>query len=178
MNPANPWSTLLMQPRKPRVFVSYHHRNDQKWCDYFIQKFSEEFELFTDTSVEHEIDSDDSEYQSRYIREQHISGSGATVVLCGSETWKRKHVDWEIHATLEKKHALLGIILPAHIKNTAGQIIVPDRFNDNVQSGYAAWMHWSYQPNDVVAGIRRALALAQNTNVIANWREQMGKNIT
>jgi hypothetical protein len=153
MNSVYPWLNLLTPPTKPRVFVSYHHRNDQGWCDYFIKTFSEQYDLFTDTSVERQIDSDDSEYQSRFIREQHIAGSSATVVLCGSETWKRKHVDWEIKATLDKEHALLGIILPVHVKNALGEIIVPDRLSDNVRSGFASWMHWSYLPSEVAVGI-------------------------
>jgi hypothetical protein len=137
-----------------------------------------EFELFTDTSVERRIDSDDSEYQSRYIREQYITGSGGTVVLCGAQTWKRKHVDWEIHATLEKQHALLGVVLPTHVKNTAGQIVVPDRLSDNVQSGYAVWMYWSEAGTDVAAGIKRALTQARNVALIQNGRPQMPRNVT
>ena len=34
------------------------------------------------------------------IREKYISDTSVTIVLIGSDTWKRKHVDWEIHAAM------------------------------------------------------------------------------
>jgi hypothetical protein len=68
--------------------------------------------VITDTSIDRRIGSDDVDYHQQVIREQHITGSSVTVVLCGAETWKRRWVDWEIQMTLNKRHALLGICLP------------------------------------------------------------------
>jgi hypothetical protein len=34
------------------------------------------------------------------IRDEYLHDSTVTVVLIGSETWKRKHVDWEIAASI------------------------------------------------------------------------------
>lgn len=134
-------------PPKPRVFVSYHHGNDQGWYDLFAQSFGASFEVFTDTSLERRVDSDDADYVRRVIREQNITGSSVTVVLCGSDTWKRRWVDWEIQMTLNKEHALLGIALPTCARNPQGQCIVPVRLYDNIDSGHAAWMTW---PADAV----------------------------
>ena len=63
-------------------------------------------------------------------------------MLIGEKSHERKYLDWEIKATLDKCHGLVGIVLPKHSKNPNGEIIVPDRFLDNVRSGYAAWAHW------------------------------------
>jgi hypothetical protein len=158
---------------KPKVFTSYHHHNDQAYQDHFVRLFADNYELFTDTSLERRLDSDNTGYIDRAIRENNITGSSITVVLCGAETWKRKYVDWEIHATLDKQHALLGIILPTN----AGQF-VPNRLHDNIQSGYAHWITWTTDPSAVEAAITQALTRAERTGLIRNEREQMTRNIT
>lgn len=101
-----------------------------------------------------------------------------TVVLVGSETWKRKHVDWEIYATLAKKHALLGIVLPTHSKNHLGEIIVPDRLLDNVASGFASWIHWSNDATTVSNAVTHARQLAKTPARIVNSRQQLGRNLS
>ena len=37
---------------------------------------------------------------SRRIRDDYLSDSTVTVVLIGKDTWRRKHVDWEIAASI------------------------------------------------------------------------------
>ena len=37
---------------KRKVFISYHHDNDQKWYDYISLKYSDIFDLFYDNSLE------------------------------------------------------------------------------------------------------------------------------
>jgi len=164
-------------PKKPDVFVSYHHKNDQGWYDRFSTLFGDAYNLFNDTSIGRKIDSDDPIYQSRKIREDHITGSSITVLLIGAETWKRKHVDWEVYSTLEKKHALLGIVLTTRTTNAAGLIIVPARFHENLQSGYAHMVHWSERPADVKAAVDSAKLKAKNTLLIRNGLEQLSYNL-
>jgi hypothetical protein len=171
-------SLIASLPKKPKVFVSYHHRNDQRWYDRFSTLFQDKYDLILDTSIQRKIDSFDPDYQSRKIREDHITGSSITVVLLGRETWKRRHVDWEIHATLEKEHALLGIVLPEHSKDWTGQnFLVPDRFGDNVHSGFAHWIMWSENPSAVETAIDLAKIKAVNTKLIQNWREQLAYDV-
>src|SRR5882724_3917505 len=67
--PVGGLSSLLVKPVKPKVFVSYHHKNDQFWYDQFSELFTDSYELFTDTSIGRKIDSDDPIYLSRKIRE-------------------------------------------------------------------------------------------------------------
>ncbi len=64
------------------------------------------------------------------------------MVLCGRNTPWRKYVDWEIKATLDKDHGLLGIWLPTARRDIYGSIIVPDRLHFNVQGGYAQFVSW------------------------------------
>ena len=55
----------------------------------------------------------------RRIRDDYIADATITVVLIGRCTWQRKHVDWEISASLidtphNDRCGLLGIRLPTH----------------------------------------------------------------
>ncbi|MBU1236062.1 MAG: TIR domain-containing protein [Gammaproteobacteria bacterium] len=132
----------LYKPPRRKVFVSYHHGGDQGYYNEFSRFFHDQFEAVFDNSLERQIESDNVDYVMQRIRDNHLTGTSCTIVLIGAQTYQRKYVDWEIKATLDKQHGLFGIVLPTHIQNQSGQIIVPDRFNDNVNSGYAVWTHW------------------------------------
>ena len=160
-------------PVKPKVFVSYHHQRDQAYYDHFTKLFANGYEVITDTSIDRRIGSEDVDYQQQVIREQHITGSSITIVLCGAETGKRRWVDWEIHMTLNKQHALLGIVLPTAIPNQLGQIIVPDRLLANVNSGYGHWVRWTEDPNVLRAAIRAARLKARRTRKMDNSAPRM-----
>jgi len=126
-----------------RVFLSYYHGGDQWYYDAFSRMFHDEYELISDTSLERRIDSDNVDYVLRRIRENYITGSSCTIVLVGAATWGRKYVDWEIEATLEKGHGLIGVQLPTLYPLANGLYHVPDRLFDNVDSGYAIWTDWA-----------------------------------
>ena len=168
-----PFRLRPQAPAKPKVFVSYHHQRDQAYYDRFAKVFADGYDVITDTSIDRKIGSDDVDYQQQVIREQHITGSSITVVLCGAETWKRRWVDWEIHMTLNKEHALLGIALPTATTNERGEIIVPDRLLANVSSGYAHWIHWAEEPNVLRAAIDMAKEKARQTRNIENSAPRM-----
>jgi len=167
---------LLGQPTKPRVFVSYHHENDQAWYDRFSQLFHSSYDVVTDRSLERAIDSDATDYQQRRIREENISGSSITVVLCGTETWKRRWVDWEIDMTLNKEHALLGVVLPTQPCNVQNRYYWPDRLFENIQSGFAHWTYWNENPANVRAAIDMARAKARSPAAIRNSRPRMERS--
>ena len=128
-------------PLRPRVFVSYHHGNDQAYYDAFFRAFSDTYEVVQDRSLEREVDSDDPDYVIRRIRERHITGTSCTILLCGAHTPGRKYVDWEIKATLDKQHGLVGVYLPTALRHSDG-IPVPGRYYDNWVTGYAPWYSW------------------------------------
>jgi hypothetical protein len=128
---------------KRRVFVSYHHDKDQHYYNEFSEAFGDVYDVITDSSLERKVDSENVDYVMRRIRENHIAGSSCTIILVGAETHARKYVDWEIKATLDKEHGLIGVRLPTAMANSEGKVLVPDRLYDNIVSKYAVWTNWS-----------------------------------
>ena len=99
---------------KRRIFVSYHHGNDRAYYDEFSRFFSSAYDVIQDNSVDRNIDSTNTDYVIRNIRENYITGTSCAIVLCGAQTPWRKFVDWESKATLDKNHGLIGINLPSN----------------------------------------------------------------
>jgi len=123
---------------KRKVFISYHHKGEQKVVDEFIEKFSEDYEVFTDSSLSDAADSEDAEYLNQVCREA-IQGTSVTIVMIGKQTGCRKFVDWEIRYTLYLEHGLVGISRPNLSDEDA---CVPKRLSDNRKSGYAKWYRY------------------------------------
>ncbi|MCA9906496.1 MAG: TIR domain-containing protein, partial [Anaerolineae bacterium] len=109
-------------------------------------------------------------------RDEYISGTSCTVVLCGIDTFNRKYVDWEIKATLDKQHGLLGVLLPTHRASPDGKFTVPDRLHDNIQTGYAHWISWTDDAQAMIRAINLAREKARTPRLIANSRSMMGRN--
>ena len=128
---------------KRKVFVSYHHGGDQPYYDAFSTAFHHNYDVITDNSLERVIDSDNVEYVMRRIRENYITGSSCTIVLVGKDTHVRKYVDWEIKATLDAGHGLIGVRLPTAPVSAQNTVTVPGRLHDNIHSGYAVWASWA-----------------------------------
>lgn len=162
---------------KPRVFVSYHHGGDQHYYDAFSKAFCDTYNVITDNSLEREVDSDDVDYTMRRIRENYITGSSCTIVLVGADTWGRKYVDWEIKATLDKEHGLIGVKLPTALPQSNGKISVPDRLYDNIKTGFAMWVDWAQitQSPQACAGYVRQ-ARERDVRLIDNSRVQRSRN--
>src|SRR4051812_21993517 len=102
----------IWPPIKRKVFVSYYHGGDQAYYNAFSTAFCDGYDIISDNSLERRVDSEDINYVIRRIRESYITGSSCTIVLVGKDAWGRKYVDWEIKATLEKEHGLIGVRLP------------------------------------------------------------------
>lgn len=165
----------LLKPTRRKVFVSYHHGGDQNYYDEFSRFFHDQYEAVRDNSLERLIQSDDTEYVMRQIREQYITGTSCTIVLIGAQSHERKYLDWEIKATLDKCHGLVGIVLPTHAKNPTGEIIVPDRFLDNHKTGYAVWAHWGGLTAHGLTQLIDA-AIAKSQRLIDNSRPMRQRN--
>jgi hypothetical protein len=166
----------LLRPRR-QIFVSYHHGNDRYYYNEFARIFADSYEAIQDNSVDRIIDSDDADYVIRKIREDYITGTSCTIVLCGSETPWRKFVDWEIKATLDKQHGLIGVNLPTNPLTPNRMYTVPDRLHDNIQGGYALWIQW----NQILAGpdfLAQQIEIAnkQPTWLINNSRDLRRRN--
>lgn len=107
-----------MNATRHKVFISYHHKNDDEYKKKLVQ-FGEEHDLFIDCSVDtNDIDEnlpDDSIRE--VIRDKYLRDSTVTIVLVGEETKNRKHIDWEIYSSMydgsqNKKSGILVINLP------------------------------------------------------------------
>lgn len=101
-----------------KAFISYHHRNDQDYRNH-VSWLANDYGAFDDCSVElGEID-DRLATQSirRIIRDDYLRDTQVTILLCGTETRYRKHVDWElkssmIDGTVNRRSGILVIDLP------------------------------------------------------------------
>lgn len=102
-----------------RVFISYHHANDQ-WAKNQLQQWASQYGLFADVSVD-TCDVNDTlptDSIRRIIRDDYLKDSSVTIVLVGTETKGRKHVDWEIYSSMydgavNKKSGILVVQLPS-----------------------------------------------------------------
>ena len=134
-----------------KCFISYHH-DDQRYADEFVQTFDEKKGIFIARALgvmdQNIIDSTDTDYVMRRIREKYLTDSTVTIVLIGKCTWARRYVDWEIASTLRndpnnKRSGLVAITLPYMAdKNKT----LPPRLNDNVKSDDSAYAKWYKYP--------------------------------
>ncbi len=181
---------------KRKVFISFHHANDELYKNKFEEKYGSVFINKSVTKDEYNEDLS-TEYIKRLIQEDKISDSSVVVVLIGSETYKRKHVDWEISAGLSKKvggySGLIGILLPSYYEASENTFLkgsgynsntIPPRLNDNVESGYALIYKWESASNIHSDGnyaiqnwIEEAFDRKNNkSNLIDNSRTQFKQN--
>lgn len=159
---------LLTGQTKRKIFVSYHHKNDQLYYDNLVTKFSDVYDVVSDNSLDRKIDSSNPEYVMQRIRDNHIKGSSCTLVLYGNDTYKRRYVDWEIKATLDKEHALIGVKLPYSTNN-----YVHDRFYHNTQSGYARFINLSALEGNFASIIDDAVKYSQSNKSLINNQHPM-----
>lgn len=149
-----------------KVFVSYHHANDQNDRDLFEKLFSNVHDIMDSRSVQiGDIDPNlKTDTIRQKIRDEYLGDSTVTVVLIGTETWKRKHVDWEIGASIRDtksnpRSGLIGIFLPSHPNYRRGEYnphIIPPRLHFNVKCGFAKLYNWNTNPNTVQSWIHEA----------------------
>lgn len=90
-----------MSNKKHKVFISYHHANDQAYKEELL-RLNDLHGLFVDASVDTgDIDDDlDDDAIRQKIRDDYLKDSTVTIVLVGLETKNRKHVDWEIYSSM------------------------------------------------------------------------------
>lgn len=151
--------------QKHKVFISYHHKNDEYYKKHFIESFASSFEGFIPKSVE---DGDinpllQTDTIRQQIRDNFIRDATVTIVLIGNETWKRKHVDWEISSSIRQtkynsRTGLIGILLPTYACEyswdnksceNGGQcnpFTIPPRLYDNIKCGFAKIYNWDTNP--------------------------------
>jgi hypothetical protein len=166
-----------MERTTRNCFVSYHHERDQK----YISKLRTAIAGMSvaDYSLKDDIGhlTDDTIYKK--VREK-MRNCSVTIVLIGERTGHRKWIDWEIWASLRgynhptdpyksfKPNGLLAIFLPGDEHS------VPNRLQDNMDSGYAVSMKWKNLERDFESKVN--YAYWSRTNVlhkIDNRRERL-----
>jgi len=150
-----------------KVYVSYHHSiEDQEYRNHFeeILLANQDVVIMKSVQVGNIDPNSDAEILQQKIRNVYLKDSTVTIVLIGSETWKRKHVDWEIGASIRKTQnspssGLLGIVLPTYPQNGMteyNQHTIPPRLYDNIKCGFASIHDWDTDPFIVQEWIHEA----------------------
>ena len=163
-----------MNTQRHKVFVSYHHANDQYYREEFENLFSNIYDIMVSKSVQiGEIDPYlKTETIRQKIRDEYLRDTTVTVVLIGTETWKRKHVDWEIAASIRNtqfnpRSGLIGIFLPTYplsSDNKFNHCTIPPRLYDNWKGGFAKLYNWNTNPSVVQQWIHDAFTRRTKIN--------------
>ncbi len=146
-----------------KVFISYHHDYDQKYKEALIE-FGKRYSIFVDRSVDTGDIPDiwTNEQIRRTIRDRYLRDSTVTVVLVGTETRRRKLVDWEIHSSMydgsvNKRSGIVVINLPG-ISNYFNAPLWESRKATNISGRYVMD---SNRPTD---GVRALVSLHARPN--------------
>ena len=180
--------------QKHKVFISYHHKNDEYYKEQFIQNFTNLFDGFLSKAVEEGdinplLPTDTIRQQ---IRDNFIRDATVTIVLIGKETWKRKHIDWEISSSIRQtqynsRTGLIGILLPTYSCEyswnnksceNGGQynpFTIPPRLYDNIKCGFAKIYSWDTNPYSVQNWIHKAFS-RRNIDIPDNSYPSFAKN--
>lgn len=169
-----------MKIDKHKVFISYYHKDDQSYKDYLTDTLNKNYDLFVDWSVrEKEIDDSgkSSETIRKIIRDDYIRESTVLILLCGENTSKRKHVDWEIHAAmydteLNPKMGIIVINLPdienkqsvRVISESQKEIIAPNSTWHSLKTRKEFEEYYPYLPGRIIDSL-----LIGSPITIVNW---------
>jgi hypothetical protein len=170
-------STRFTEPSnqtRHRVFVSYHHANDQYYRNRFEQLFTNIHDIMISMSVQiGDLGLDlKTETIRQKIRDEYLRDSTVTIVLVGAETWKRKHVDWEIGSSIRDtqynpRSGLMGIILPTYPRinqTNYDPYTIPPRLYDNIKCGFAQIYNWTEDASIIQKWINGAFARRNTMN--------------
>ncbi len=158
-----------------KCFVSYHV-DDKSAVEDFCLKFSGTF-IHRGVQMESDIiDSDNTEYVMKRIRELYLVDSTVTLVLIGKCTWARRYVDWEVQASLRNPadgnpNGVVAIQLWDSYKT------LPNRVLLNVNSGYSKFYAYPKSSARLSNIIDEAFnARFDKADLIENPRERFSKN--
>ena len=102
-----------------KVFISYHHANDQAYKAALLS-LNDRLNVFIDYSVDIGDINPNLPPQSirRKIRDEFLRESSVTILLVGTGTARRKHIDWELNSSMidgqvNKKSSIVVVQLPS-----------------------------------------------------------------
>lgn len=129
---------------KRRMFISFDHEDWAQVNGFMgLRNIIDSFEFYNH-KVDREVQSGDSEYVGRVIRERYITPASVCVVLIGNNTAKSGWVAWEIGECLKQKMGILGI----RLKDSGGAVpagIPAGHIGDWQPEKFASWIEWAYQ---------------------------------
>jgi hypothetical protein len=156
------------------IFISYHHKNDQAYKDELLRQ-NDLYEIFRDGSVDTGDISDGLTDQAirEKIRDEYLRDTTVTILLVGSETWGRKHPDWELYSSMfdgirNKRSGILVINLPSAVSSHS---TAPhgEHEKTNVHPEHSSWMsiderteyeeRYPLMPNRIVDNLLESKAL-------------------
>lgn len=169
-----------------KVFISYHHA-DQNEVDAFINEFDKNRDIFITRAIGIEkypdiIDSQDTSYVMRRIRELYLNDSTVTIVLIGKCTSSRRYVDWEIQSSLRNTeystpNGLIGIKLKSYNKNGYPNRLNLNLLQDGLTDCYARTLEYPTNAQTLFDAIEDAYnARSNRSRLIVNPRERMLRN--
>lgn len=147
---------------KRKCFISYYG-GDTDEVNTFVNDFSDVFiaKVIGVTEGDDFIDSNDSDYVMKRIRDKYLGDSTVTICMIGSCTHSRRYIDWELKTTLRQgaytPNGLIGIVLPS-LGNSSH---LPQRFKDNWNKedeykGYALYRSYPTSKDQLRAWIESA----------------------
>ncbi len=142
---------------KRRIFISFDHDDTPQVLGFMgLGSIIDNFDFY-DHKLDRRINSSDTVYVRRVIREQYIRPASVTVVLIGNNTANSRWVPWEIEESRQQGKGILGI----HLKDSTGSIppgIPPNAVGSWQPDKFASWIEWAYQqakrPSKEADGIR------------------------
>ena len=167
-----------------KCFVSYHV-DDVDEVTTFLDTYGSEF-IARSVGVTDEddfVDSTDTEYIKRRIRELYLTDSTVTIVLLGRCTWARKFIDWEISSSLRddsvnKRSGLLAMPLPSMNNSSKLPARISDNWlKDDAASSYAVYASYPTTASVIRARIEEAFtARTAKADKVDNARELRQNN--
>lgn len=175
-----------MTNNKHKVFICYHHANDQDYKEALLQ-LNEFHGLFIDASVDTgDIDENlDDDVIRQKIRDDYLKDSTVTIVLVGVETKNRKHVDWEIYSSMfngkvNKQSGVLVINLPSTADTTTYRAAHGDDEKRTIYPENSSWTsitsrteyekRYPYVPARIIDNLLKNSAKVS----VANWDKVTG----
>ena len=176
------------QTDRHKVFISYYHKDDQEYKNRLTQALGNNF---VNKSVrEGDIQEEGLHIDEirRIIRNDFIADASVTIVLIGKCTWQRKHVDWEISASLihrerNPRNGLMGILLPTHpdYRKNLNQLnprLIPPRLADNINGNDPFAIIYKWPKNRVAKNILPKIHTAFQRRLNPPWPDDASQPFT
>jgi len=172
-----------------KIFISYHHGETPYEGDRAYRERLENILTTSGIAINHSVPYDAirsdlmTETVRQKIRDEYLRDATVTVVLVGKDTWRRKHVDWEIGSSirdtsLNPRAGLLGLILPTYPRADTTKYnpyTIPPRLYDNIQCKFASIYNWTEDPSILQRYIHDAFNNRNKINPDIS-RQYFGKN--